>query len=333
MTSSARRLGKPLWNAALVGVAGTVVLLAGCGGRGDKPRSAELASKAKFHAESPPAPGTPAAAPAELAQAPMGPMGLQFVVQEGGKVGGEPQAKKAVPRKIKHTGDIKVITDEFDKAKDELEKLIPAHDGYEAFADVQSSPGQPRSGTWRVRVPVEQFAPFRGAVRALGEVVSDTVNTEDLTEQYYDLEANIKNLRAEQESWRDMLKKASDKVENLIAVKKELDRVTDDIQRKEGTLRLLANLTDLTTVNVQIRERERFIPVEGPKAVEEATFSMRAGKTFADSWGALRDFAQALAIVVVALTPWLPLLAIVTALFVAVYRRRARTVATSARQG
>jgi hypothetical protein len=114
-----------------------------------------------------------------------------------------------------------------------------------------------------------------------------------------------------------------------------LDRVTDDIQRKEGKLRLLANLTDLTTVNVQIRERQPFVPVEGPRAVEEATFTMRAGKTFADSWGALRDFAQALAIVVVALTPWLPLLAIVSALFVAVYRRRARTVtvATPARQG
>jgi hypothetical protein len=309
-------------NARLAGFAAVFVLLIGCGGD----RHART-PQAEFKAKSGAAivQGTPPAAPEQLAL--QAPMGGQFVLQEDGKAGGEPEPKKAAPRKIKHTGDLKLITDEFDRAKEDLEKLIPAHDGYEAFADVQSSPGQPRTGTWRVRVPVEKFGPFRAAVRKLGEILSDTVNTEDLTEQYYDLEANIKNLRAEQESWRDMLKKASDKVENLIAVKKELDRVTDDIQRKEGKLRLLANLTDLTTVNVQIRERERFVPAEGPKAVEEATFTMRAGKAFGDSWEALRDFAQAVAILFIALTPWLPPLIVLGLLVAVVYRRRTRSAA------
>jgi len=234
-----------------------------------------------------------------------------------------PGQKSAVPRKIKYVADIKLITDDFDKAKEELEKQIAAHDGYEAFADVESSPGAPRVGTWKVRVPIEKFAAFRSAVRKLAEVAGDSVNTEDLTEQYYDLEANIKNLRAEQESWRDMLKKASDKVDNLIAVKRELDRVTDDIQRKEGRLRLLANLTELTTVNVQIRERQKYVPAKGPDVAEEPTFAMRAAKTFGGSWDAFLEVGQALVLFVIALTPWLP----VIAGLVFVTYRRARHVA------
>jgi hypothetical protein len=218
-----------------------------------------------------------------------------------------------VARKIKYTADIKLITDEFDKAKDALIKQVEASKGYEAFAEIRSSPGAPRVGVWKVRVPIENFTAFRTGVAKLGEVETDTVNTEDLTEAYYDLDANIKNLRAEQESWRDMLKRTTDKVENLIAVKRELDRVTDDIQRKEGKLRLLANLTELTTVSVTIRERQKYDPQKPPDVVEIASFGTKAGKTFGDSWGALKKLSEGLALLVVALTPWLPVIALVFA--------------------
>jgi hypothetical protein len=176
------------------------------------------------------------------------------------------------------------------------------------MADIRSSPGAQRVGTWRVRVPMENFAAFREAARKLAEVESDTVNTEDLTDQYYDLEANIKNLKAEQDSWRDMLKRTADKLENLISVKRELDRVTDEIQRKEGRLRLMANLTELTTVNLSLIERQKFNPVKGPDVAESATFGMKAGKTFDDSWGALLHFGQGVALIAIALAPWLPLI-------------------------
>jgi hypothetical protein len=238
----------------------------------------------------------------------------EFVSQED-PAGGAPKGQDKVPakaaRKIKHSADIKLITDEFDKTRDDLQRLIDKHQGYEAMADVRSSPGTQRLGTWRVRVPIERFGAFREAVRKLAEVESDTVNTEDLTDQYYDLEANIKNLRAEQESWREMLKKTSDKLDNLITVKRELDRVTDEIQRKEGRLRLMANLTELTSVSIMLRERQKFTPEKGPEVVEAATFGMRAEKTFGESWGALRDFGQGVALLAIALAPWLPVILLV----------------------
>lgn len=284
----------------LVGAACLIFIL-GCGGSRSSPASREekKSEAGRF------------ATTVDVAPDPAG--GEEFVAQEGPAGAVKEVAKPAVKvaRKIKHTADLKLITDEFDKTRDALQALIEKHQGYEAMADIRSSPGAQRIGTWRVRLPIENFAAFRDTARKLAEVESDTVNTEDLTDQYYDLEANIKNLKAEQDSWRDMLKRTSDKLENLITVKRELDRVTDEIQRKEGRLRLMANLTDLTTVNLALRERQKFVPEKGPNVAEDATFGMKAGKTFDQSWGALRDFGQGVALFVIALAPWLPLMLLV----------------------
>jgi len=230
--------------------------------------------------------------------------------KEQPKVPGQAPKQAKLARKIKHVAELKLITEEFDKTRDEVQRLIAKHEGYEAMADVQSSPGAQRIGTWRVRIPIEHFSAFRAAVRRLAEIESDTIATEDLTDQYYDLDAHIKNLKAEQESWREMLKKTNDKLDNFITVKRELDRVTDDIQRKEGRLRLMANLTELTTVNLTLRERQKYTPDKGPQIAEAATFGMKADKTFGDSWGALVSFGQAIALVAIALAPWLPVIAV-----------------------
>ena len=299
-------------------IAVLMLLLVGCGGGdlGDR-RSRVVLSKSKGEA-----PSTVAVGPDVLQARGMEveqPPGDEFVMQKEagekpapmGAAANQGREPPKVARKIKHTADLKLITDEFDKTRDDLQKLIEKHQGYEAMADIRSSPGAQRVGTWRVRVPMENFAAFREAARKLAEVESDTVNTEDLTDQYYDLEANLKNLKAEQDSWRDMLKRTSDKLENLISVKRELDRVTDEIQRKEGRLRLMANLTEMTTVNLSLIERQKFNPVKGPDVAESATFGMKAGKTFDDSWGALLNFGQGIALIAIALAPWLPLILVV----------------------
>jgi hypothetical protein len=294
----------------LIAAALFLCLLIGCGGRS----SPEFA--AKGDAKRMPANGPAGGAqqePADTKAAAGEFVALQEQVDKDQSKGGADVPKQGkTARKIKHVAELKLITDEFDTTRDALQQLIDKHQGYEAMADVRSSPGTQRLGTWRVRVPIEQFSAFRDAVRKLAEIESDTINTEDLTDQYYDLDAHIKNLKAEQESWREMLKKTNDKLDSFITVKRELDRVTDDIQRKEGRLRLMANLTELTTVNLTLRERQKFTPDTGPQIAEAATFSMKADRTFGNSWGVLVGFGQAVALVAIALAPWLPVILVVS---------------------
>lgn len=252
---------------------------------------------------------------------PAGP-GMQPVQADAPK--GAPNAPpvEKVARKIKYAADIRLVTDDFPKAEDELVALIEKSDGFLSFADISTSPGQPRQGTWKARVPVGKFDAFCKSIAKIAEVERKHVNSEDVTAQFYDLENHIKNKKAEEDALRELLKRQTDKIENLLAVQRELSSVRDSIERSEGALRLLANLTDLTTVTIHMQERRKFVPEKGPDAAEKPTFAARARVTFGESWESLVSVVQYAALAIVGLTPWVPVLAMVGGCAYLAYRRR-----------
>lgn len=290
--------------------------LVGCGGRESAKKDPGV--EAKAHVSNAVSGMTPAG---EL-QDPAGP-NMQPVQADAPK--DAPPADK-VARKIKYVADIRLVTDDFPRAEEELTALIIASDGFVSFADVSTSPGQPRHGTWKARVPVGKFEAFCKSIARVAEVERRHVNSEDVTAQFYDLENHIKNQKAQEEALRELLKRQTDKMENLLAVQRELSSVRDSIERSEGALRLLANLTDLTTVTIHLQERRKFVPKKGPDAAEKPTFAARAGVTFGESWDNLVAVVQYAALGVVGVTPWLPVLAVVGGCGYLAYRRKQRAV-------
>lgn len=248
--------------------------------------------------------------------------------KDGGPAEQPPHAEKPKaeqPRKIKYTADMRVIVEDFDKAVDGLQEAVKTAKAIRANEEITSSPGSPRTGVWRIRVPLENFDGFRAAVAKLGAVERNSLQSEDITAQYYDLEAHIKNRQAARETLRELLKETGKKeMKHYLEVWDKLERVSDEIDRAEGQLRLWANLTDLTTVTVTLHEKQKYIPEEKAAEKETPTFGMRASKTWTESWDALLGFFQWLAIIAIALTPWLAApLALAGGIWLAVRRRRA----------
>jgi hypothetical protein len=97
--------------------------------------------------------------------------------------------------------------------------------------------------------------------------------------------------------------------------------VRQQIERVEGRLKYLETMTALSTVDLTLREVKDYKPPTAP------TFGDRVGRTFADSWDALVNFAEGVALFAVTLTPWLPILVPATLAGVWLIRRRRRTVA------
>lgn len=229
-----------------------------------------------------------------------------FVAKDGpaDQPGEKPKVEQ--PRKIKYTADMRVIVDDFDKATDGLQEAVKQAKGIRAHEEVSSSPGSPRVGVWRIRVPLEHFDEFRTAVARLGAVERNSLQSDDITAQYYDLEAHIKNRQAARETLRELLKETGKKeMKHYLEVWDKLEKVSDEIDRAEGQLRLWANLTDLTTVTVTLHEKQKYIAEEKAADRETPTFGMRVSRTWNESWEALLGFVQWALIVVIALTPWL----------------------------
>jgi Domain of unknown function (DUF4349) len=151
---------------------------------------------------------------------------------------------------------------------------------------------------------VEQFRSFMAAVRDLGHLEQTRIDSEDVTEEFYDVQDQIKNLKAEEESLRRLMQEARS-IPDTLAVREHLNRVTRETDRLQGRLKRLKDLSDLSTVTLTVREKKDYVPPESP------SFGTSIVRTFQGSLDWLGTFGQWLTLAVVAVLPWLWVLALV----------------------
>ena len=169
------------------------------------------------------------------------------------------QTAKAA-RKIIYDARIDLLVDSLNATEQAVLDLIKEHDGFLAESDQSSVTASQRRGTWRVRVPVDQFHAFVSAVSRLGEVRTNHVGSQDVTEEYLDLEARIRNKREEEKRLIKHLADSTGKLDDILAVEKELSRVRGEVEQMEGRLRFLANRTELSTVTIEALEWKDYKP-------------------------------------------------------------------------
>jgi hypothetical protein len=216
----------------------------------------------------------------------------------------KPPPVEETPRRIIYTASATLVVEDFDRSDENLRGLIKEHANvFISHSKVNGSRGSPRSGSWTIRVPADQLEAFFDEVGKLGEVHERALDSQDITEQYHDRESRLKNKVARQEALRQMLKESTAKKEDYLAVDRELNQVTQDIEADLGQLRLWRSLSDLATVHLTVRERKDYVPPTAP------AFGTTIGRTFSGSVDLLVSLGKGVVLVVVALVPWLPVMA------------------------
>ena len=210
----------------------------------------------------------------------------------------------ALSRKIIYDGEVDLIVKDVDSIAKQVVTFIQDVRGYIAEQSTTGSPGSPRSMRWKLRVPVDQFESLVQKVVALGELEQNKRTSQDVTEQFYDIEARIKNKKAEEKSLTKILDERTGKLEDVLKIETELSRVRGEIEQLEGKIRVLENLSSLATLTLSVREREKFEPP--PPAV--ADFPTQVARTWEKSLHALIDLGKALILWAVDWVLWIPLL-------------------------
>lgn len=229
----------------------------------------------------------------------------------------------ALSRKIIYNATVDLVAERLSTAETSLIQLVKAHGGYVAEDEVTGSPGSPRQGHWKVRVPVGQFEAFMAAVTKLGELQKQHVDSQDVSEEYYDLQARLSNKQVEERRLLEHLRRSTARLQDVLAVEKELSRVRGEVEQLQGRIRFLSNRTDLATVTVTVSEVKEFLPAD------RTTFSAQIGRTFHESVRLMGDAAKVLVLAMVALAPWLAVAAVPGLILWVVLRRRARAVAAN----
>jgi hypothetical protein len=214
------------------------------------------------------------------------------------------QTRAVDQRKIIYNAGVDLVVDDFKSVPGKVQALVKKHGGFVAGSSVRGSEGEPRTGTWTLRIPSGNYDAFIAGSEALGQVRSVTTGTREVTAEFVDLESRIKNLKAEETRLNKHLQESTGKLDDILKVEREISRVRGEIERHQGRLNVLKDLTSLSTVTLTIQEIKDYVP----EPTEEPGYATKVARTWGGSLGALGDFLTNLSLGVVALAPWLVIL-------------------------
>ena len=148
--------------------------------------------------------------------------------------GSNDASKKNNKRKVVYNSNLSINVETFDGVDTLVNQLVEKYDGFIANANLDHLQGTRRSGHWQVRVPVENYRAFMSTIGNIGTVVKRNEDALDVTADFYDLEARIKNKKRLEERIVELLAEAKGNLARLIEVEQELARVREEIERMQG---------------------------------------------------------------------------------------------------
>ncbi|AGA27251.1 DUF4349 domain-containing protein [Singulisphaera acidiphila] len=256
----------------------------GCGEEGNLSKSEYAGTKTAGGIAAPPAATAPVVAPAE----------------------GAVEQPPAQPRRIIYNAQVTLVVESLTAASQQITQLVQASGGYVSETDTNIQSHAPRTGTWKVRIPVAKFDAFMASVSKLGELQHTHVDSQDVSQEYYDLEARISNKQQEEKRLLKHLADSTGKLEDILAVERELSRVRGEIEQMQGRIRYLTHQTDLSTVTITALEVKDYTPPVSP------TLSTEITRTFGQSVSHLGEFVRGLLLFCVAVFPWFVVIALVS---------------------
>lgn len=138
-----------------------------------------------------------------------------------------------------------------------------------------------------IQVPASAFESSIREIRRLAiKVESEVSNTQDVTEEYTDLESQVRNLKATEASLLNLMAKA-ERMEDILALQRELTNIRGQIERLQGRVNYLQRRVEMSTITVSL------LPEGAPKPGDRPAWNPLA--TAEKAWNASAIFLQAVA--------------------------------------
>ncbi len=159
-----------------------------------------------------------------------------------------------VPSMIIRTGQASVEVDSLEPAIARVRRIAAGVGGYVANTSMSTGENEVRRASLELKVPAARFDQAVGGLSPLGRVESVNVTAEDVGEEFVDVSARVANARRLEERLVTLLATRTGKLEDVLAVERELARVREEIERFEGRLRYLRTRVAVSTLTVNLHE-------------------------------------------------------------------------------
>jgi hypothetical protein len=221
-----------------------------------------------------------------------------------------------IERKIVKTGYMTLEVNDITEAIASITRVANELNGYVVSSD-QSGTKDITYGRIAIRVPSDRFNEALDRLRKLAvKVPNESTSSQDVTEEYTDLQAQLRNLEATEAQYLEILKKA-EKVEDILAVQRELSNVRGQIEQIKGRIQYLERTSDMALIDVNLQKTQ---PLDGT--------GWNALETLKSAVRGLATFGKALANIVIWLAIFSPvwiIILVVVLYFTRWRKKKART--------
>jgi len=158
-------------------------------------------------------------------------------------------------RKVVRTGSLDLEVADPVQTAEALRQLALREHGYLEASNVWGASDSLQTAQVTLRVPAERFDEVRLEVRKLGvRMTNERVESKDVTGAYVDLESSLRNYRAEEQQYLEIMKRAG-AVKDTLEVARQLAEVRGRIERSQGQLQLLSQQVQMATLSVALRSQ------------------------------------------------------------------------------
>jgi len=167
-------------------------------------------------------------------------------------------------RRVVKSGNANIEVESFDSAISKIKEMAKNYDGYVTNSNMWIYDSKTKYGNITVKIPESKFEEFGDLLTQVGTIKSKEISSYDVTEEYIDLQARLKNLKNQEKRYTELLDMAKD-VNEVLAVEAQLSRVRGEIESLEGRIKYLDNTTSYGTFYINIYEPEEVVHEFGLK--------------------------------------------------------------------
>lgn len=202
--------------------------------------------------------------------------GLSNVAPNGGSVTGfaGPRSEAAAQasrnksgRMIARTATISVEVADIAGVRERVQAIVARVNGFMGRLSLSSPVGQKRNGTFTLMVPTNSLDRVLAELRELGKVTHEQTDAEEITDQFTDLEARLRNARATERRLITILNQRAAKLSHILEVEREIARKRGEIERMEAQRENMLKRARLATVRLNVWERFADPAMETPSGV------------------------------------------------------------------
>jgi hypothetical protein len=158
----------------------------------------------------------------------------------------------------------------FDDKVGEAHTIADSFGGFvvESFAS-QGSGNHIAEGSMVLRIPAESYDAALSRLRGLGKVESLEESGQDVSKEFVDLNARVRQLRAVEAQLLELLQQAND-VPAALAVQSQLSQVQLDLEQARGRLQYLDNRVAFATISLSMHELGVAVPKDSGFSIVDA---------------------------------------------------------------